>query len=302
MKKVLVTGLNKNQMPYLKELKYLGYKVIGTDLNENAVGKKICDKFVCCGYTKSNRLIEICKEEGFTKQDKLFSASSQTSYIALSEVAKYFSISFPSKTAIETAIGKKQLYMFFEQNKISFPKTEFIYNKKQLVAKLGNKNYYLKSDYSKNPNYVYKIGNGKLDFNKVVWEKDRYLKECYILQEEFKGEHLRFNVFGDYFTVFPFDSTIAMEKGQVEGNLKIVVKKLKIPETLQSVVKKLGFRSFLIKFDVILNENNYVLLDIGIDPPYRMRNYYENKSLNFVRMYVNHYMLGKIEYPITEKI
>ena len=71
---------------------------------------------------------------------------------------------------------------------------------------------------------------------------------------------------------------------------------------MQSVVKKLGFSDFFVKFDVVLNENHYVLLDIGIDPPYRMRNYYENRNLNFVRMYIGHYMLGRIEYPTKEKI
>ncbi len=302
MKKVLVTGLNNNQLPYLKELKKLGFKVIGTDLNKDAVGVKFCDKFVCCGYTETNKLIEICKEENFTKNDKVFSASSQTSYLALSEVASYFSIPFPSKDAIETAIGKKLLYQFFEKHKIPYPKTEIIYNENSLKEKLENKNYYLKSDYSKNPNYIYKIENGKLDFDKVVWKKDRYLKECYILQEEFIGKHLRFNIFGDYFTTFPFDSKVAIEKGQIEGSLKNLVKQLKIPNTLKFAAEKLGFSNFLIKFDVILSESKFVVLDIGIDPPYRMRNYYQSQNLNFVKMYVKHYILGEITYPIKEKI
>jgi hypothetical protein len=302
MTKVLVTGLNNNQLPYLKELKKLNLKIIGTDQNKEAVGKQFVNSFYNCGYTDSKRLIEICKSENFTHKDKVFTASSQISYLALSEVAEYFSIPFPRKSFVEIAIGKKKLYEFFQKNNVPFPKTEFIYSKEQLICCLKYKNYYLKSDYSKNPHYVYKVKKGNLDLNNVVWTKDRYLKECYILQEEFVGTHLRFNIFNSYFTVFPFNSQLAIGKGQVKKEVIDKIKQLKIPSVLKYVVDKLKFNNLLVKFDVISKDNRFVVLDIGIDPPYRMRKHYELQNLNFAEMYVKHYILGKIEYPDKEQI
>ena len=65
------------------------------------------------------------------------------------------------------------------------------------------------------------------------------------------------------------------------------------------ISKLLGFQDWLVKFDVILNGEKYVVLDIGIDPPFRMRVESKKQNINFERLYLNHYLQGHIEYPNT---
>lgn len=301
MAKVLLTGLNHNQVPYLNEIKKMGFEIIGTDLFENPPGKEICDKFYKCSYSDFEKLIEICKVEQFCNKDKVFTASSQESYLSLAKVAEYFEILFTPFNSIETAIGKEKLYKFFEEKGVPFPDTEFIYSKEQLAKSYDSGVFYLKSDYSKNPNYIYKLGKD-FDLEHVNWEKDRYLKECYILQKEFLGQHLRFNIFSDYFTLYEFEVGNYNKIEQIDGENLKNMKDLQIPQKLQSVCNLLNLNKFLVKFDVILNEESYVVLDIGIDPPYRMRNHYENLGFNFAKMYIEHYLLNKISYPIKENL
>ena len=51
------------------------------------------------------------------------------------------------------------------------------------------------------------------------------------------------------------------------------------------------------KFDVILDHQlEYVVLDIGLDPPYRMRKFYELNALDFPYHYVAHYLMGQLDY------
>ena len=42
-KRVLFLGCNKMQIPYLREIKKLGYFVVATDINEFAPGKNFVD-------------------------------------------------------------------------------------------------------------------------------------------------------------------------------------------------------------------------------------------------------------------
>ena len=47
---------------------------------------------------------------------------------------------------------------------------------------------------------------------------------------------------------------------------------------------------WLLKFDLILSKNDYVLLDVGMDPPHRMRVDWEKNRKNFINFYLNLYL------------
>ena len=48
--KLLFLGCNHNQIPYLKAINKNEWNIVGVDLNKNAPGKDVCDKFYNVGY------------------------------------------------------------------------------------------------------------------------------------------------------------------------------------------------------------------------------------------------------------
>ena len=59
----------------------------------------------------------------------------------------------------------------------------------------------------------------------------------------------------------------------------------------------LGIHKWLVKFDIILHEDGYVVLDIGLDPPSRMIKLAEENKINFHKYYTDQYLIDKISYP-----
>ena len=301
--KVLIAGLNYNQMAYVQEIKKKGYFIVGVDKNPNAPAKYLCNIFYNLGYNEVEKLLDMCIKENFNEDDKIFTASLQESYLYLSTVANRLKIKFPSKDSIEVAIDKFKLYPFLKNLNVSCPDTKYVLSSNEMYSSYRNLKegiyYYLKSDFSKNPNYVYKFAKGRFNIDSINWEKDRYLRKGYVLQEEFKGEKIRINIFGNNFLAYSFSFEKKEEIKPLNGEDTHNLCKLGIIDALIKVTNKLELEEYLVKYDIILNEEGeYVILDIGIDPPYRMRHHYESIGLNFAKMYVEHYLEGKINYPI----
>lgn len=295
MQKVLFLGLNRNQVSYINEIKQMELYIIGTDLNEKAPGVKLVDQFYKCGYNDYDKLIEIGKKENFTSKDRVFTVSLQFAHLGAAYFAKKFNINYPNFDEIKLCLDKSLFYTYFAKNNIPIPKTWYITTKKELdnilKTQLDNSSFYLKSDNSKNPNYIYKFI--KQDYNNIDinWKKDIYFQKYYILQEEFFGEHIRLNIFGDKFTVYYFDVNKINDDNDYQINL---VKNSKVLNKLKNLLEKLNMQNWLIKFDVIINKNfEYVVLDIGMDPPYRMLKDYQQHNLNFKKSYCQMYLNGK---------
>jgi len=293
-KKLLFLGCNYEQIPYLEVLKNQNWEIIGTDLNKNAPGKKLCDKFYDIGYDNLKGLINIGLKEKFSKNDMVFTAAAQFAQKGAANFAEYFKIIFPSEKTIDLCLDKTLYYEYFLQNNIPIPKTWNIKNKNELKNKIKiskSEWFYLKSDFSKNPNYVYRFKKLDIPWDNFFWGKDRYLKEYYVLQEEVKGISLRINLFGKRFNVFDF---LSGEKTEIHHENII---SLNIIKTLKQFIIKQGMQNWLIKFDIILSKNNYVVLDIGMDPPSRMLRESSKNDSNFPEHYINQYLNNKITYP-----
>jgi len=294
LKKVLFLGCNESQMDYLKALKDDDWHVVGTDLNLYAPGKNVCDKFYNCGYDSINELIAIGRKEGFTKTDKVFTASAQFAHLGASLFAEEFSIPYASRKTIEICLNKTQFYKYFSSLNIPIPNTYYINDEHELNKKLKSnqsKWYWLKSDFSKNPNYVYRFHSQAIPYDSINWKKDRYFKEKYILQPEHHGISLRINIYGSRFNVFDFESGKLTHKHHSE------IENLKIIDSLRKIMESLNLKNWLVKFDIILEEQNFVVLDIGLEPPFRMRNESVRQGIRFEKYYIKQYLYGKIEYP-----
>jgi hypothetical protein len=64
-------------------------------------------------------------------------------------------------------------------------------------------------------------------------------------------------------------------------------------------MESVGMQNWLIKFDVILNDSEYTVLDVGMDPPFRMNEQAKLQNINFARHYINQYLFNKIDYPLS---
>ena len=295
MKKVLFLGCNYKQLPYLKKLKELGYYVVGTDSYHRAVGAEYCDMFYCANYNFHGDLINIGEIEEFTSSDYVFTASSQFAHLGASIFAKHFGIDYPSTDTIETCLDKSKFYKVFEENGISIPDTKYVHNEEELLRELSNydseDSFYLKSDMGKSPNYIYNFKNKDVPLDSIVWKKDQYFNDVYCLQRTFLGEHLRVNIYPNGYDLFPFYISkrldITTEEFEATG----------IIEKLRDLINNLGLNKFLVKFDIIINKSGYVVLDIGLDPPYRRVKCCKENNIDFATHYINQYILNKITYP-----
>jgi hypothetical protein len=293
--KLLFLGCNHAQLPYLRYIKTLGFYVVGTDMNQDAPGKELCNTFYNIGYTDAKALIEAGQKENFSDRDRIFTAASQFAHAGASRFAQAFGIDYPTPPNIDLCMDKTLYYLKFKEFKIPIPATTFIENENQLQAVLKRERaenfYYLKSDFSKNPNYVYRFKGADVPLNSIFWGRDRYLKKQYVLQQEFKGIHTRLNILPDRFEIFPFNlnDTLSLSKKDIEKTGAI--------EKLKGFLKKLGLDNWLVKFDLVVNGLDYVVLDIGLDPPYRMIQNYRARKLNYAQYYVDHYLFKRISYP-----
>ncbi len=296
MNKILFLGCNKDQLPYLKQLKLMNFQIFGTDKNYNAIGKKLCHKFFKVDYENIDKLIKIGKDNGFNNKDYVFSASSQFSLVSASKFAKKFKIKFPSTKSIKITLDKYKFYNFFVKNNIPIPTTHFIKSKKKLIQIVNNsiyRNYYLKSDHSKNKKYIYRINKDNFNIKEYNFKNDRYFLKYYILQEEVRGITYRFNIYAKRFNIYNFDTGIKLNKRQKNKIISLGVMKY-----INKIIVKLKFQYFLVKFDIIIsNKNQIYFLDIGIDPPYRMSKESKTKKINFAYHYLNQYIYNSITYP-----
>lgn len=292
--KILFIGCNENQIPYLHEIKRRDFYVVGIDQNNDCPGKQFCDSFYKISYDDYDEMIRIGMQESFNKDCKVFTASSQFAHKGAAIFAEYFEINYPKEVSVDFCLDKTIYYSYFLKEKIPLPKTYFIQTFEEMEEIITNSkvsSFYLKSDFSKSPNYVYKINLENYKDKAVFWGRDRYLKNNYILQEEFFGISLRINVFGDRYNVIDFIS------GEKTNSFDHLLLKFGVINVLKSIIHFLGMTHWLIKFDVIVNERSFVVIDIGLDPPSRMRRIYLKSNINFFKHYVNQYIDKNISFP-----
>ena len=293
--KLLFLGCNHSQVPYLEVLKTQNWNIIGVDLNSDSPGVDLCDRFYNVGYDDLSGLIDIGEKEKFTKEDRVFTAAAQFAHKGAAHFAKHFNIPYASEESVDLCLDKAAYYKYFQQNNIPIPRTWYIKNKvelKELVLSMSEtKWYYLKSDYSKNPNYVYRFNAFDISFKNIFWGRDRYLREFYILQEEFSGVSLRLNVYADRFNVIDFLSD------ELTHHHHEQLKKLGVLDTLRRFMGSVGLQDWLIKFDIILQDEKYVVLDVGMDPPFRMNKESKKQGINFAKYYLGHYLNQEVKYP-----
>ena len=282
---VLILGCNEHQIPYITELKKLDYTVIGTDINGNAAGIDQCHHFYNYGYTDIENLIKVCDEH---LPVKVFTASCQHACLTVAILSEHLGIDYMPKESIEICLDKVKYYKYFKEHGVPIPDTTTIFNQEHLDQTLNRspvQTWYLKSDYSKNPNYIYRFNS--VDDITINWKQDQYFRQFYTLQPEFIGEHYRINIFYDQWNAYNFDVN---DKSIPPKEL---LEELGVIPTLKYLTSSLGLTKYIVKYDVIVTEDSYVVLDIGLDRPYRML---LDIGEPFYKQYIYHYIHGVINY------
>ena len=159
-------------------------------------------------------------------------------------------------------------------------------------------NWYLKSDFGKSPNYIYKVNKKNILNTNIFWGKDRYLSDCYLLQPEFEGKHLRVNIFENSYCIFDHSDNQLIDDPIIINRIK----EFYILQKLVEIQKIFTFEKLICKFDVILNNNKWVVIDIGIDPPSRIKNLYLKNNINFHKLFVQIMFGGNVKLPFFKKI
>lgn len=301
---VICIGGSVNQVPYIKEIRKMNLKVFLLDKNINAPGKEFSNEYRSIGYDQFDELKGLAKSQFFNshKIKYVFSAASQFAQVGVSILSDSLNLNFIDKSYILSCLDKKVFYKIFSRFSAPFPETVLINNSNDLKDAILNNNlkcnWYLKSDFGKSPNYIYKINKNNLNNTNIFWGRDRYLSESYLLQKEFQGVHIRVNILNNSFCMFNHSNNKLIE----DENLINRMMKFKLFEKLVEIQNYFNFQMFICKFDVIVSNYDWVVIDIGIDPPSRILKLYLNNGINFYELYVKLMFGEKLKFPFFKRI
>ena len=205
------------------------------------------DLYINHGYDDYHEIKTFFSSNVDIKPKAVFTAAAQFSQVLASKLAKLYDLQYPSEDLIQIILNKRQFYKFFSQHGLPIPPTSYYSCKKELEIFLDNspkeQRYYVKSDFSKNPKYVYFGTAKKLYKTQMNWDADTYFRSCYIVQPEILGPSLRINIIGTESEVYDFNS--GLELLLLDQNVS------KIVTQLRTFCETVGLVGWVVKFDVI---------------------------------------------------
>ena len=284
MPRVLFLGCNPNQVPYLRAARAMGFRVIGTDRNPDAPGAALADRFHAVGYADVEGLLRVARKEGLGPQDRIFTASAHLAYEGAGAVAEAVGIPFPSVAAIHTALDKSRFYPALEAAGLPVPPTITLEPGDEPALDPGRA-YWLKSDYGKSPRYCWRVSEGRLPERPAGF--DAFYRARFLLQDEIDGSHFRLNLWADQAAVFERGAgDVWRTRPDLGPGHDAVV------GGLRGFVASLGMDRWLTKFDLIERDGIHYVLDLGLDPPTRLRLLCTDRGIDFAGAYAALYLFG----------
>ncbi len=284
MPKVLILGCNHTQLPYIRAAAALGFEVVGTDYNVNAPGKACMDRFYPVSYIDFAGLKDVAAREKLTSADFIFTASSHLAYEGAARTASFSNIPFMDLRTVDICLNKIEFYKALQNYNIQVPPT-LVFAANEIEIPDASKVYFLKSDYGKSPQYCYRLSNGEIP--DLPLNFDDFYRKFFLLQEEIRGTHFRLNFYsGHVATFFKINDSAALPMRVFGPGYAEVITKL------GRLINGLKLNHFLVKFDLIVIEDDWYVIDIGLDPPMRLRLLCEYAGFDFPTAYVKYYLLG----------
>lgn len=295
MTKLLFLGCNTDQLPYLKAAKEKGYEVIGTDMNEEAPGANVADRFHRVGYEDGAGLVALGGREDFMASDKVFTAASQFAYLGASSFAEHLGIPFIPHESVLACLDKTRLYPLFEKYGLAVPKWRVLEKGGMAAALQELGAMYAKSDFGKSPHYCFRVSDDAA-LPALPEEHDRYFRKSFIVQKEIIGTHYRVNWIRGVLYAFRKETDAVSRPAPdfaFDNSTRARVSRM---------LEEQGLASHLVKFDIIVADGTTYFLDIGLEPPMRLGLYLAHCGYDFPRLYFEHLVEGKFEYPDSKSL
>lgn len=281
---VLFLGCNTNQVSYMQAAQALGFRVVGTDRNPDAPGARIADGFHAVGYDDATGLLAAARAEGLGPGDRLFTAAAHFAWEGAAALAEALALPFPQRAAVDVCLDKTKLYPLLRRCGLDVPPTVEVAGRPVAVPD-ERKIWYLKSDYGKSPRYCARVEDGCLPA--LPTAHDPFWRRAFLLQEAIDGTHYRVDLWGEEAAVFlKLRDDVALPVPTLgPGHATLVAR-------LRAVVGTLGLTAHVVKFDLIAAPEACYVIDLGLDPPMRLRLLCEHLGRDFAAAYVRHWLLG----------
>lgn len=130
MKKLAVIGANEPLECFYKQAKALGYYIIGIAIDQGAVCKKYCDKFLPISFADKEAVLEACRVE---KIDGIISFSLESALPTLIYVAQNMGLVSNSFECAKKLENKYTMRECFSDNGISNPAYKIVKFETELV-------------------------------------------------------------------------------------------------------------------------------------------------------------------------
>lgn len=128
--KIAVIGANKPLIPFYRQVKKLGYEIIGIAWEEGAVCKQYCDKFYPISFVEKDKVLEICR---FERIDGITSFSLESALPTVAYVANNMGLVSNSVESILLTQSKYAQRQALEQYGITVPRYYQVGNEMDLL-------------------------------------------------------------------------------------------------------------------------------------------------------------------------
>ncbi len=285
MRQVLFLGANHAQVPYLRAARRLGFRVVATDRRPGAPGAGIADAFHPVGYDDVEGLVRVAEQEGLGAGDRVFTAAAHLAFEGAAAVAAHLGIPFPRPDAVATCLDKTRFYPALARLGIPHPRCHPFDPRRPRVPD-PRLVYYLKSDFGKSPRYCYRVEGGRIP--ELPPCPDAFYRRAFVLQEEVEGVHYRVDLLAGRVATFLKLSDRACIPQRVigPGHREVV-------DRLRAFTRAFGLEGLPTKFDLVVDDGGFYVLDIGLDPPLRLRLLCEHLGLDLPGALVRYALRGE---------
>lgn len=282
--KIAFLGCSDQQLPYLDAALRLSDEVIVFDQRpREALSARNCDVHAI-SYSDFVAISEILARAGFGANDAVFTGAAHFAWDTVARIRAHFGQPGPSETDVDLALDKTKFYAALTAAEIKVPRYETIGPGDQFNVS-STATYFLKSDYGKSPNYLFRVDQGRLP--KIPSSFDTFYRSVFLLQDEIIGTHIRLNLVGGWAQAMlkvSDDVSVPVRARDILGD--------RLLEQLAIFTTSLRLSEQLTKFDIIVRGGEAFVIDIGLDPPNRLRAVVEHQGHPFADLYVTGQIRG----------
>jgi biotin carboxylase len=253
MKKIMILGTSKLQIPALIKAKELGYYVIGVDKDSNSLGKNYCDSFHNISILDKLSVLKIAIEEQI---DGIFTMATDRPMTTVAFVSKIMNLNSDSEDTILNCTNKVEMRIKLNKAKIPIPKYKIIHSFSNLLIEIKSfpKKFIIKSSDNSGKRGIYLVKDSS-DINDLTYAFEYAMSNSndkrILIEEILSG--LEFSV--EAITYNGYTEIIAITKKINSGEPRFIELQHSQPSELDSNIEA-KVRKLVIDTLIILNVMN----------------------------------------------